>query len=137
MQAAACYYGAMELESLEYRVVMEDGRDTEVLGRLANLHLATAAYMAAIARFPTRNIALRHGARIIRRNDGEPKPEPRRDPKARSWSVHFIGGKRMERLGTVEAVDETTAIDTAAALFGLDKLRRKRLAVRTLDSGPR
>ena len=66
-------------------------------------------------------------------NDGEPKPEPPRDPNTRSWSVHFIGGKRMERLGTVEAVDETKAIDAAAALFGLDNLRRKRLAVRSLD----
>jgi hypothetical protein len=33
----------MELESLEYKIVMEAGRDTEVLGRLANLHMATAA----------------------------------------------------------------------------------------------
>jgi hypothetical protein len=122
----------MELECLEYKIVMEDGHDTEVLGRLANLHMATAAYMAAIAWYPKGNIALRQGASIIRRNDGEPKPEPPRDPNARSWSVHFIGGKRMERLGTVEAVDETRAIDAAAALFGLDNLRRKRLAVRSM-----
>jgi hypothetical protein len=44
----------MELESLEYKIVMEQGRDTEVLGRLANLYMATAAYMAAIARCPKR-----------------------------------------------------------------------------------
>jgi len=92
----------MERESLEYRIVMEDGRDTEVLGRLANLHMATAAYMAAVARHPKRNIALRRGATVIRRNDGEPQPAPPPDPNARSWSVHFIGGRRMERLGTVE-----------------------------------
>jgi hypothetical protein len=110
---------------------MEDGRDTEVLGRLANLHMATAV-MAAIARYPRRNIALRQGARIIKRNDGEPRPEPPRDPNARSWSVHFIGGRRMERLGTVEALDEAGAVEAAAGLFGLDDLRRKRLAIRSL-----
>jgi hypothetical protein len=123
----------MELESLEYKIVMEDGRNTEVLGRLANLHMATAAYMAAIARYPKRNIALRRGAHIIKRYDGEPRPEAPRDPNARRWSVHFIGGKRMERLGTVEAVDEAGAIDAATALFGLGNLRRKRLAVRSLE----
>jgi hypothetical protein len=122
----------MELESLEYRIVMEDGRNTEVLGRLAHLGMATAAYMAAIARHPKRNIALRHGARIIKRYGGEPRPQPRRDPNARSWSVHFIGGKRMERLGNVEAVDEAGAVE-AAALFGFDNLRRRRLAVRSLE----
>jgi hypothetical protein len=58
--------------------------------------------------------------------------KPPRDPNARSWSVHFIGGKRMERLGTMEAVDGAWAIDAATALFGLDNLRRKRLAVRSL-----
>jgi hypothetical protein len=33
--------------------------------------------------------------------------------------VHLIGGKRMERLGIVEAVavDETGAVETAAAVF--------------------
>ena len=49
MLRSSHYNGAMELESLEYRIVMEDGRDTEVLGRLANVDMATAAYMAAIA----------------------------------------------------------------------------------------
>jgi hypothetical protein len=46
--------------------------------------------------------------------------------------VHFIGGKRMERLGIVEAVGETGAIE-AAALFGLDDLQRKQLTVRSLE----
>jgi hypothetical protein len=127
----------MELESLEYKLLMEDGRDTEVLGRLAHLNVATAAYMAAIARYPKSNIALHHGARIIKRNDGEPVPDPPRDPNARSWSVHFIGGKRMERLGIVEAADEAGAIDAAAALFGVDSLRRKRLTVRSLVESDR
>jgi hypothetical protein len=44
----------------------------------------------------------------------------------------FIGGRRMERLGSVEAVDEVGAVEAAAGLFGLDNLRRKRLAVRSL-----
>jgi hypothetical protein len=63
LSAKLAYNGAMELECLEYKIVMEDRRDTEVLGRLANLHMATAAYMAAIARYPKRNITLRQGTR--------------------------------------------------------------------------
>jgi hypothetical protein len=47
----------MELESLEYKIVMEDERDAERLGWLAHLDMATAAYMAPIARYPERNIA--------------------------------------------------------------------------------
>jgi hypothetical protein len=43
------------------RLVMEDGRDTEVLGRLAHLGMATAAHIAAIAQYPKRT-SLRHGA---------------------------------------------------------------------------
>ena len=37
-----------------------------MLGRLARLDMTTAAYMAAIARYPKRNIALRDGGRIIK-----------------------------------------------------------------------
>jgi hypothetical protein len=122
----------MELESLEYKIVMDKGATPRCS---ANLHMATAAYMAAIARCPKRNIALRRGAHIIKRYDGEPRPDPPRDPNAGSWSVHFIGGKRIERLGIVEAIDEAGAIDAATALFGLDNLRRKRLAVRSLGKG--
>lgn len=92
---------------------IEDGRGTEVLGRLAKLHVATAAYMAAIARHPKRNVTLRHGARTIKRYDGELRPA--RDLHAHRWSVHFIGGKRMERLGIVAAVDEAGAVEAAAA----------------------
>jgi hypothetical protein len=36
----------------------------------------------------------------------------------------------------VEAVDEAGAVETAAALFGLDNLRRRRLAVRSLGKSP-
>jgi hypothetical protein len=119
----------MERESLEYKIVMDDGGDTEALGLLASLDLAGAAYMAAVAKYPDRNIALRQGARIIKQHLGEPKPEPPRDPNARSWSAHLIGGRKMELLGTVEAVSEAAAIEKAVVLFGLDDHKRKRLAV--------
>ena len=36
------------------------------------LDIASAAYMAAVLKYPTRNLALRHDARIIKRHDGEP-----------------------------------------------------------------
>jgi len=121
--------GAMELESLEFKVVMDDGPDTEVLARVATLEIASAAYMAAVAKYSLRNVKLCHGIRIVKRHDGEPRPEPPRDPNLRSWSAHLIGGSKMQLLGFVEAVDEAGAIDAAAALFGIDGARRKRLAV--------
>ena len=120
----------MELESLEFKVVMDDGPDTEVLVRAASLDIASAAYMAAIARYRLRNVQLRHGARIIRSHDGEPRPEPPPDPNLKSWSVGLIGGKKMQRLGIVEAVTEEAAADRAVALFGLDNQRRRRLTRR-------
>jgi hypothetical protein len=45
----------------------------------ADLHMATTACIAAIARYPKRNIALRHGADIIKRYDvaGFPRPDQR------------------------------------------------------------
>jgi hypothetical protein len=64
----------MEHESLEFKIIMDDGPDTEVLARLAHLDLAGPAYRAAVFKYPTRNIALRHGARIIERHEGEPPP---------------------------------------------------------------
>jgi hypothetical protein len=57
----------MEHESLEFKIIMDDGPDTEVLARLAHLDLAGPAYRAAVLKHPKRNIALRHGARIIER----------------------------------------------------------------------
>jgi hypothetical protein len=40
---------------LEYKIAMDDGPDTEVLGRLAHLDIASAA---AIAKYPNRNVYL-------------------------------------------------------------------------------
>jgi hypothetical protein len=64
----------MEHESLDYKIVMEDGSDTEVLGRLASLDIASAAYLRAIVQCPRRNVRLCQGEQIIKRHDGEPKP---------------------------------------------------------------
>jgi hypothetical protein len=102
----------MEHESLEYKIVMDDG----------------PAYRAAVLRYPKRNVQLRHGARIIQRHDGEPTPPPPiapRDPNLKSWSAHLIGGRKMTLLGYIEAVSEAAAIERAV----LDGERRKRLAV--------
>jgi hypothetical protein len=41
---------------------MDDGKDIEVLARVAHLDLARPAYTVAVIKFPKRNIALRHGA---------------------------------------------------------------------------
>ena len=42
----------MEHESLEYKIIMADGADSEVLARAASLDIAAAAYMAAVAKYP-------------------------------------------------------------------------------------
>lgn len=120
--------GPMERERLEYTIVLQDGADTEVLGRVADVAIATAAFTAAVARHRRRNLELRHGASIVRRHDGEPKPEPPRDPALRSWSAHLIG-RKLQLLGFVEAVSQTAAIDAAVTTFGLDDDKRRRLAV--------
>ena len=117
------YNRAMERESLEYKIVMDDGPDTEVLGRLASLDIASAADMETIVKYPLRNVQLRHGARVIKRHDGEPKPVPPKDPNLKSWSAHLIGGKRMQLMGYVEAKDEPGAIEAAVVLFGLNDER--------------
>ncbi len=119
----------MEHESLEYKIVMDDGKDTKVLARLEHLDLAGPAYKAAVFKYPKCNIALRHGERIIEQHLGEPRPEPPRDPNLKSWSAHLIGGKKMQHLGYVEAVSEAAAIEAAAVLFGLNDERRKRLTI--------
>jgi hypothetical protein len=55
----------MERESLDYAIVMDDGPDTEVLGRLASLDLADAAYLRAVVKYPLRNVRLCQGEQII------------------------------------------------------------------------
>jgi ABC-type branched-subunit amino acid transport system substrate-binding protein len=120
----------MEHESLIFKIVMEDGPDLEVLARVSALDIADSAYMGSIAKYPKHNVQLRHGARIIERHDGAPPPPPlvERDPNLKSWCAHLIGGKKMQMLGWVEAVDEAAAIERAVVLFSLDDARRKRLA---------
>jgi hypothetical protein len=98
---------------------MDAGPDTEVLGRLASLDIVDAAYLRAVVKYPLRNVRLCQGEQIIKRHDGEPKPEPPKDPNLKKWSAHLIGGKKMQLLGFVEAVSEPAAIETAVASFGL------------------
>jgi hypothetical protein len=59
--------------SLDYKIVMDHGPDTEVLGRLASLDIANAAYLHVIVKYPLRNVQLRQGEQIIKRRDGERK----------------------------------------------------------------
>lgn len=121
----------MPYEKLEYDVVMDDGPDTEVLGRARDLDFAAAVYMAAVAKYPKRNIQLRQGERIIKKHEGDPpKPPPAQpDPNLKNWSVHLIGARKMEHYGFVLAADEQTAIEVAVGKFGLDDQKRRRLAV--------
>jgi len=79
--------------------------------------------MAAVVTYPNRNIALRQGTRIIKRHDGEPRPEPPiqpKDPNLRSSSAHLIEGRKLLLLGYIEAVSEAAAIERAvvAVLVG-------------------
>jgi hypothetical protein len=41
----------------------------------------------------------------------------------KSWSIHLIGGKKMQLLGSIEAVSEAAAIERAVVLFALDDER--------------
>jgi hypothetical protein len=121
----------MRTEQLEYTIALDDGPDTDVLGRLAHLDLATAAYTAAVARHPNRNVRLLQGEQIIRRHDGEPKavPETPTDPNMKNWAVHLIAGKKMQHLGYVQAIGEQAAVEVAVEKFGLDDQKRRRLTV--------
>jgi hypothetical protein len=86
--------------------------------------------MAAVAKFPARNIQLRQSAHIVKRHDGEPAPVPPVpvDPNLKTWSVNLIGNK-LQHYGFVEAASEEAAIEAAAVKFGLDEAKKKRLAV--------
>jgi len=74
--------------------------------------------MMAVLKYPNRNLALRHGARIIKRHD---------EPKAGA----AVGREPEEQLlGYVEAVAKPAAIEAAVALFWIDDASRcGRLAV--------
>jgi len=59
------------VEHLRYSIDVFDDRDNlvEVLGRLAELAIARAAYDAAVAKYPEKRICMREKARVIRRSD--------------------------------------------------------------------
>lgn len=59
------------VEHLRYclDVFDERGRIVEVLGRLADLTVAIAAFDAAVAKYPDKRILLREKARVIRSSD--------------------------------------------------------------------
>ncbi len=119
----------MEQRKHEYKVVMDDGADTVVLGDLADLDLADAAYMVAVAKHPRRNVYLRQGARILKQNLGEPAAPPLVDPNLKDWSVYWYG-RRREYLGFVLAPDEASALAAAAEKFNFQtEAQRKRLSV--------
>jgi hypothetical protein len=121
----------MEHEDLPYKIVLDDGSESVVLGRLADPELGGAAYMAAITKHPRRKVYLRQGARTIKQNLGELAPliAPLPDPNLRSWSVHLIRGRRLELLGYIDAADEAAATGKAIDLFSLTEAQRKRLAI--------
>ena len=62
------------VEHLRYSLDVFDERGTvvEVLGRLADLAVAIAAFEAALAKYPEKRLFLREKARVIRRFD-EPR----------------------------------------------------------------
>lgn len=119
----------MEHGELPYKVVMDDGPDTAVLARLADLEMGAAAYMAAVLKHPKRNIQLRQGARIIKRHDGEPAPQLPPDPRLPDWDANLIVGSKNRFLGSVMAADEASAIKLAIEHFNLTGWQVERLMV--------
>lgn len=61
--------GVSEFLRYELSVFDESGNLLEVLGRLADLDVALAAFDAAVAKHPGKRIFLRDRARVIRRSD--------------------------------------------------------------------
>lgn len=59
------------VEHLRYSIdVFDEGENlVEVLGRLADLSVAHAAFEAAVAKYPEKRICIREKARVIRRSD--------------------------------------------------------------------
>jgi hypothetical protein len=68
----------MEHESLEFKIVMDDGPHSEVLGCVRELEFGFAVFTAAVAKYPKRNIHLRKGVRIINQHIGVPRRTLRR-----------------------------------------------------------
>jgi len=62
------------IENLRYSIDVFDMGDNlvDVLGRLADLDPARAAFRAAVAKYPDKRIFIRNGARVIASSD-EPK----------------------------------------------------------------
>jgi hypothetical protein len=63
------------VESLRYSLDVFDDRGNlaEVLGRLADLDPARAAFALAVAKYPTKRIMLCQGGRILARSDKRPE----------------------------------------------------------------
>jgi hypothetical protein len=59
------------VEHLRYTLDVYDERDNlvEVLGRVADLAVAHAAFEAVVAKYPTKRIFIREGCRVIRSSD--------------------------------------------------------------------
>jgi len=78
------------MATFEYKIVMDDGADTVVLALLADLELGAAAFTAAVAKYPKRNVHLRQGVHIISSSwaaDGRWKPQRSR---RRSRSTRLV-----------------------------------------------
>jgi multidrug efflux pump subunit AcrA (membrane-fusion protein) len=62
-------------ENLRYSIDVFDAGDNliEVLGRLADLDPARAAFAATMAKYPAKRIFLRTGARVLARSDEPPE----------------------------------------------------------------
>ncbi len=60
-------------ENLRYTIDVFDERENfvEVLGRVADLAVAHAAFRSAVAKYPGKRIFLRERCRVIRRYDDE------------------------------------------------------------------
>jgi hypothetical protein len=114
----------MEHGSLGFKIVLDDGPEMEVPGRLASRDLAGAAYTAAVLKYHDRNIDLGQRARIIKRHLGELQPELPPDPDAPGPLV-----KKLVFFGFVEAATEIAVIERAVVLFGIGDTKRNRLAV--------
>jgi hypothetical protein len=117
------------IDKLEYLVVIEDGLDLEVLGRLKDLDLGFVVFTTAIANNPLRNIFLRQGARIVRRHDGQPKQMEPTDPNLLDWDVNLIRGSKNDFKGIVMARDEEQAKKVAIEQFKLIAWQIERLMI--------